>query len=443
MTDKEKDALLQKAVSVLRGNWVDLPDGTGFSKPAPDVYPYQWNWDTGFSAIGYSHFDIERAISEMKALFSGQWKNGMLPHIVFHTESINYFPDQSFWQTAERSNDAPQNVDTSGMTQPPIHAITTWYIYQRLKRSDPDRAHEWLEDMYPRLHKLHNYFYRERDQRNTGLITIYHPWESGLDNSPRWDKPLAYLTPKKQPRYNRLDTDFVDARFRPTDGSYDIYVYLAELMRAVNYTDQKLRESHPFQVEDILLSSILHLASTHLIKIAEVLDEDTTEIAQWQNRFTDSVMKEAFSEKNQLFYDRDLLTDKLISIDTIATISPIISGSIDNELIEKLFNSLDTAGFCGSSSCRTSLLPSSSMNEESFDPNLYWRGPVWININWLIWISLKNANHLEHAEAIREGLLSCLKDNGIWEYYNPDSLTGIGAHQFTWSAALAIDLLSS
>lgn len=443
MTEKEKDSLLQEAMTVLRGNWVDLKASTGFSKPAAHVYPYQWNWDAGFAAIGYSYFDIDRAIAELDALFSGQWENGMLPHIVFHTESHDYFPNQSFWQTKERNENAPRDVDTSGMTQPPIHAIAAWYIYQRLSQTDPARAQDWLDRMYPKLHNLHDYFYRERDQRNTGLMTIYHPWESGLDNSPRWDKSLAHLSPKERPEYTRLDTDFVDARFRPTDASYNIYVHLAELMRKVNYNDQKLQNNHPFQVEDIMLSSILHLATTHLIKIAEVLNKDTAEIKGWQSRFSTSVMKEAFSQEDQLFYDHDVLTEELIRIDTIATIAPIISGSIDKKLVRDLFSTLDTAGFCGSGTCQTSLLPSTSLSEESFNPQLYWRGPVWININWLIWIGLKNANHTERAKAMKQSLLSCLKEHGIWEYYSPEDLDGIGAQEFTWSAALAIDVLES
>src|SRR4051794_26841546 len=59
----------------------------GGTKAAPDLYPHQWSWDTGFIAVGLANLDTARAASGLLTLFEHQWKNGMVPHIVFSLET--------------------------------------------------------------------------------------------------------------------------------------------------------------------------------------------------------------------------------------------------------------------------------------------------------------------------------------------------------------------
>src|SRR5437773_2083440 len=101
----------------------------GFTKPAPRQYPHQWSWDSALIAIGLSRYDIPRARQEVRALLKGQWRNGMVPQIVYHTGPSDYFPDPAFWQV-ERSPDAPA-VQTSGITQPPILATAVRLLHER------------------------------------------------------------------------------------------------------------------------------------------------------------------------------------------------------------------------------------------------------------------------------------------------------------------------
>ena len=74
----EKDDLIQTGQSVLQGNWQGH-----YTVPNPNLYPYQWNWDSGFAALGLNYIDPELAITELQSLFSGQWDCGLLPHIIF------------------------------------------------------------------------------------------------------------------------------------------------------------------------------------------------------------------------------------------------------------------------------------------------------------------------------------------------------------------------
>jgi hypothetical protein len=192
------------------------------TKPAPSLYPHQWNWDSGFIAIGLARYDPELAMEELETLFEAQWSNGMLPQIVFNPRALgHYFPEPDFWQT-DRSPDAPGDRLTSGITMPPVHAIAVESIY-RSAGSYPG-VRSFLERMYPRLRAFHAYLYRERDPHGEGLVYIRHPWESGIDNSPTWDAPLRRMRidPAGLPPYERKDLGHgVDPAMRPGDADYD------------------------------------------------------------------------------------------------------------------------------------------------------------------------------------------------------------------------------
>ncbi|HDH27496.1 MAG TPA: glycoside hydrolase, partial [Euryarchaeota archaeon] len=120
--------LIKEAQAVLKNNWMG-----GYTRPSALLYPHQWSWDSAFIAIGYSTFDEHRAQTELQSLFRGQWKNGMIPHIVYSPNpSDAYFPDAEFWNTAI-SEQAPSRVQSSGITQPPVHATAALTIYNRAK----------------------------------------------------------------------------------------------------------------------------------------------------------------------------------------------------------------------------------------------------------------------------------------------------------------------
>ncbi len=184
------------------------------TKPSPKLYPHQWNWDSAFIAIGLSHYDLERAKTEIRSLLAGQWRNGMIPHIIFNPASSGYFPDPHGWQTA-RSPDAPASILTSGITQPPMITIAVREIVTRENRAD------FAREVFPALLAYHRWFHRERDPHGEGLVSIIHPWESGMDNSPRWLEILDRIKIAKRPDYQREDDTLVPPDERPTDADYD------------------------------------------------------------------------------------------------------------------------------------------------------------------------------------------------------------------------------
>ena len=77
---------LKNAEKILLGN-----RRSGYTLPTNNkLYPAQWNWDSAFISLGYSYFNLDYAIEEINTLLRGQWKDGMVPHILFHDKNTNY-----------------------------------------------------------------------------------------------------------------------------------------------------------------------------------------------------------------------------------------------------------------------------------------------------------------------------------------------------------------
>jgi hypothetical protein len=70
------------------------------TRAAPALYPHQWSWDAAFNAIGLASVDLPRARIELDSLFAGQWRNGLLPHIVFDASADGYWPGPAQWGCA-------------------------------------------------------------------------------------------------------------------------------------------------------------------------------------------------------------------------------------------------------------------------------------------------------------------------------------------------------
>ena len=92
--------LIDKAKTVLNQNF----QKKGFTIPSKNLYPFQWKWDSGFIAIGFAHFDMEKAKKEIASLLNAQWENGFIPHIVFHTKNDSYFPGADFHKSSLHPN---------------------------------------------------------------------------------------------------------------------------------------------------------------------------------------------------------------------------------------------------------------------------------------------------------------------------------------------------
>jgi len=316
-------SLIDRAIWVLRSN-----DTGVFTKPGPHQYPHQWNWDSALIALGLSHFDLPRAQSEVRALLSGQWQDGMLPSVVYHSVPSDYFPTPQFWQI-ENSPSAPP-VPTTGITQPPLLATVVRLIHTRL--STPDL----IQEVYPALLRWHRWLHTARDADGSALACIIHPWESGTDDSPRWLHLFEAIQPGALPEFQRGDTRYVAATERPNRTEYERFIYLIDVFRKLRYVPSELLAHSPFLAQDILFNAILFRADEDLRALALSLGQPTDEIDGWLSRMRMSFNARFWDESAGLYYDYDMRTGKTIPVNTASTFLPLFAGLPSKEQAQRL-----------------------------------------------------------------------------------------------------------
>lgn len=450
ITRADEDAVLHGAKKVLSGNWVPDMNST---LPSPNLYPHQWSWDAAFVAMGYSHYHTRRAIDEMNALFRGQWRNGLLPHIVFNPDTDeSYFPGPSFWNI-NTSPHAPLHAHTSGIIQPPVHSVASLSIFKNANTdADKQLAREHLETIYPKLVQWHQYMYRERDPLNEGLVFIRHMWESGMDNSPAWDDALEAikLSPNDIPPYKRVDKGKVGHhKERPTAFFYDRAVYLIKIFYENNYNEQAIFDNSPFLIQDVLFNSILSRGGQALAEIADILGkhEEAQMHRQQAERTAEAISSKLYDPVDEFFYDYDMVASKLIRTRISGGLVALFGAKLKDFHIDAMIRHLRSPGFLGED-LTSWTIPSVSMEEAGYTNTTYWKGPAWLNINYLVRDGLVRNAHgnqdaLTIAAFLKDRSLELVQKFGFYEYFNPKTGSPHGGHQFSWSAALSIDWICS
>ncbi|MDT0308642.1 trehalase family glycosidase [Streptomyces sp. DSM 44917] len=420
---------------VLAQNW------TGSSTvPSRTLYPHQWSWDSGFIAIGLRHLSPFRAQRELETLLASQWEDGRIPHIVFNpaVPLTAYFPSPDFWRssTAGSAAGAPAGAETSGIVQPPIHALAAWLVHQADPAASERRG--FLRRVYPRLVAWQRYLTERRDLGGLGLASIVHPWESGMDNSPCWDPPLARIEPAASASFHRADLDHGCPADRPTDLDYGRYVRLAEHYRDQGYADDPGRQ--PFAVEDPGLNALLIAAEHALAEIAAELGEDPADHQVRAAQLTTTLLKRLWSPQEGMFLCRDVVANETIPERSAAGLLPLILPGLPDDVARALLRT--AAGPRFGLGGTTRLVPSYDLAGKGFDPARYWRGPAWFNVNWLVERGLRRYGADLQADALRHSLVRSAAGSGYAEYVDPFTGEARGTRDFSWTAAVTVDLLA-
>lgn len=427
--------LAESAASVLDANWLGRS-----TKPSGHLYPHQWSWDSAFIAIGNARRGrVDRAVTELQTLFDAQWSTGMVPHMVFDQEATGYFPSAELWGTRPISA-MPDSVLTSGMCQPPVHALAVRKVAAEL---EPSARRSFLSAMFEPLEAWHSYLHRER-AIGSPLIEIWHPWEAGMDNSPNWDAALGRLhpSPEEIPVYRRVDTDETDASERPTTAEYDRYIYLLEQLRLVSYQPPDPSKL-AFRICDVLFNTLMAQADAALASIAKEIGSASVEqLSDRSKSLTRAIDVELWSDDLGLYVDLDRTTGDLIEIPTAAGLLPLTL-DISGERVGSLVECLRDQFVVGEAVQSGSLVPMIPVRHASFDADRYWRGPVWINVSWMLIRALESIGERALAAEMRTGVVELVQRNGCAEYFNPLTGDARGASEFSWTAALILDLLRS
>ena len=411
--------LINKAQKTLLGN-----RRKGYTLPTNNkLYPAQWNWDSAFIALGYSYFNLNYAIKEITTLLDGQWKDGMVPHILFHNPNTNYYPNYTAWNCGNK-------IRSSGITQPPILATILKLILDKNKISNKQTKE--IKKIVKKIIRFHEWFIKFRDPNKTGLVSILHPWESGYDNSPIWDEPMAKVTIEKNLKYKRADNKLIKPDQRPLNIDYDRYVSIKNNLRKKKYNPKEIFKSSLFNVVDVGFNSLFLKANKDLIQISNKFNIETSKISNYVKVTEKNILK-LYDKKKGIFFSKDIRNNKKIYIPSITNyfilFADLDNDFINNRLIKNLKNHNKNDKYFFSS-----IKPS----HNSFEEKRYWRGPVWINCNWFIYQGLKNKD-LKFSNYVKKKTIKLLEKSKFYEYFSCKNGQPMGAKNFSWSAALYLD----
>ena len=399
--------LTDQAIAILKGN-----DRGRYTVPTEGLYPYQWNWDSAFAAFGFAEFDLDRAWVEIETLFSGQWDNGMVPHILFHQVDDGYFPGPDVWGTNK-------TIPSSGVSQPPVAATFARALFEK----DPEEGAKRFAALYDKFLAWHEWFMLCRGE--SGAICVTHPWEAGRDNAADWDDAMGNVDTSGVGDYTRRDTSHVDPSMRPTKQDYDVYLSILYFARDNGWDEKRILEDGPFRVADPTLTFTLLRAHRDLKWVGEQLGRDVSQIDSWIETLEAGVST-LWNEEIGSYDAKDLRTGKFAGNVTSAAFLCWYAGISDDRMLPHLNRFLELAPYS---------IASLDPESPKFDSKRYWRGPVWVVVNTLIARGLKEAGYCEFAERIRSDSARLMEKGGFAEYFDPIDGSPAGGGVFTWTAA--------
>jgi Mannosylglycerate hydrolase MGH1-like glycoside hydrolase domain len=383
-------AVRDRCESTLRNNWREgvLESGTPFAYtcPSPEHYPWQWYWDSCFTAIAWRHFDPERSRRELESLLAAARSDGFIGHTIFWDRPLTGLRRYTY-------NVLGPSAPTTASIQPPVLAWA-W----RLAVGDPAtvpgivRHHAWLE--------------ANRDLDGDGLIWLVQPDESGLDGSPQFDAIWGSR-----------------AHGRPG------FIVLVRRNRRLGYDLRRIAAAGgPVCCE--VMSNVLYSLSR---------------LALGRGTLTEVMIERMYDPKLGLFRPLARPEPRRPPAVTWSALSPLALPDLPEEIGRRLIEEhlLDPAQFW-----LPVPPPSVPANERSFSlrdtvlPGLrrYWRGPTWINAAWLVWLGLVRLGYEDRAAELVAAVSSSIASEGLREYYHPYTGRGMGAVQFAWST-LAMEMI--
>ncbi len=258
--------------------------------------------------------------------------------------------------------------------------LLAWAAW-KLYESGGDR--EFLDEIYEPILRWNNWWFEKNDLDGNGLCEYQHPYSSGLDDSPLWDEGMPVESPD--------------------------------------------------------LNTYLYLQQEALAKIAGVIGaKDDVEI--WRQRAQAMIQRMidiSWDAQSGFFWARR--NGSRVNVRTPFNLFPLITGRMPPAISERLVSHLtDQSQFWSRYP-----VPTVAMDEPKYNPNQMWRGPTWVNVNYLLIEGLQRSGYPDLARDLRRRTLELICGQAdIYEYYHPQSGENPpnAASTFGWSSAVFIDL---
>jgi hypothetical protein len=387
LADHEREAIRATCGRILAGNWREgerSSDGTPFAYtcPSPGHYPWQWYWDSCFTAIAWRHFDPANGRRELESLLAAQRPDGFIGHTIFWNTPLSGFRRHTY-------NVLSPDAAMTASIQPPVLAWA-WRIAVGDPAQEPRIAahHDWLQD--------------NRDLDGDGLLWIVQPDESGLDASPQFD-------PVWGDRAHGLPG----------------FVLLVHRNRRLGYDLRRIVAAGGPVVCEVM-TNVFHSLSR---------------IALGRPSVTEAIIDRFYDERTGLFWPVARPQPERPFPLTWAALSPLalpdLPEAIGRRLVEE--HLLDESRFWSAVPPPSVAItdPKFSTNDQGFlRPRRYWRGPTWVNAAWMLWMGLVRLGYAEQADELVARVGGAVARSGLREYYDPFTGAGMGATDFGWSSLI-------
>jgi hypothetical protein len=360
--------------AVMDQNWVEE---CSFTAPNRTTYPWMWLWDSSFHSIVYATLGDERAMREARSIFRWQTTDGMVPH-------MGYQSDEAFGKLSWSGSGG------SVITQPPMygHMLRVLHSYGFDVSSLLSNATAGIR------------FLLDRRRLPSGLIGIVHPWESGTDNSPRWDGWCGDGANSRQWRQKK-----------------------SRMVGTLDVNSQGTALSNPlFEVAPASFNALVAFNALELSHLTH--DQDMQSDAMELSKILD----QCFVPELNTWADSDAEGSFTSSVRTLDALLPALVSPNTGRVREILGQLADRDAF-GADYGPTGV----DKREVSFDPDAYWRGGAWPQLTYLLFIAAQRAEVSDVEEWLRSVARTAALKSKFAEFYNATTGAGRGAVPQSWS----------
>ncbi len=369
----------------------------GFTCPNGDTYPWLWLWDSCFHSIIWGHLgNSERALTELGTALSSQDDDGFIPHLAYLDGNDSH---SDFWGRPL----------TSSITQPPIYGHVVAAL-TRMGIAVP-------EELSVRAARGLRFLLERRRRSETGLIELVHPWESGCDDSPRWDDLYA-------PRSSASGSDPYDKNLW--------FTRKGELLASIERSATGAPLSNlEFAVGSVAFSAVTAFCSAEL---ASVTGDD--DLAGMGSDLA-AALSRRWSPELCTWLDDGPTASGSGRFRTLEALLPLLvetDPAVTDAVIAELTDESAFAGEFGTWQVHK--------GEPRFNRGVYWRGPAWPQLDYLIWLAVRRAGRGDVADAIATQTRRGMDRSGFAEYWDADDASGGGAIPQSW-AVLGICMATS
>lgn len=354
-------------------------------------YYYAW-WVMRAGLMNTRYYFTREAIAPSKIHYVGVWHWDQFFHALAYRHVDTKLAEDQIRILIDHQQPNgmfPDAIHDEGLIthlEKPVDADVTkppLMAWTALKLYEKSGHLDFLQEIYEPLARWHQWWVDENRDEATGLFIYRHPFSSGLDDSPLWDYGMPVVAP-------------------------DLNAYLCNQLES-------------------------------LAQIAALIGEDA---AAQQHRaearaLLEQMLRVMWDEQAGVFHA--LSNGKRVPVLTPFHLLPLWNSMLPEAITKRLIARLtDPETFW-----TRYPLPTVAINDPAFDPLQMWRGPTWVNINYLFVEALHQAERHDLAGELRRRTLELvMQHDDIYEYYHP--ITGErppkAAPIFGWTSALFIDL---